>query len=444
MKATDAPDALIRSGNSRLRATVAVAMSNYIEAGSIIAIATSLSMWQGRFHFGNGVAGDLAAFSPNAFGAAVGAIIGGPLCDRFGRKFIYTYDLLVYMLGMLFVIFAQSTAMLFIGFMTAGIAVGAGVTAAWTYIAEEAPDDRRAYHVGIAQLAWSLGPLLGYLLAALVSGMGLTGARIIFGWLFVVALVTWIIRRGLPESGIWTDRKTSDRRSLTLSESLKGLFSHRINWAALTMLFVVYGAWNTVAGQAGIFMPRVYAASGFHSYIEQDLIQALLWGCTCLFTYAGFMKLGDHMSRRLLFAIGAVAAMVGWAVLAWVTPSTWVLLFFAVVWGSSAGIGAQAFYGLWTSELFATQYRAGAQGVLFTCARIIVGALSLFFPTMLASLGLSKLGILLVGLLAVSLLAGTLFAPNTRGKSLREIELERYGEDLEAQSGARDLKPAAA
>ena len=85
MKATDAPNALIRSGNSRLRATVAVAMSNYIEAGSIIAIATSLSMWQSRFHFGNGVAGDLAAFSPNAFGAAVGAIIGGPLCDRFGR-----------------------------------------------------------------------------------------------------------------------------------------------------------------------------------------------------------------------------------------------------------------------------------------------------------------------------------------------------------------------
>ena len=45
------------------------------------------------------------------------------------------------------------------------------------------------------------------------------------------------------------------------------------------------------------------------------------------------------------------------------------------MWGASAGIGAQAFYGLWTSELFATQYRAGAQGVLFTLARIIVGAL---------------------------------------------------------------------
>ena len=430
--------------NSRLRATVAVAMSNYIEAGSIIAIATSLSLWQARFHFGNGVAGDLAAFSPNAFGAAVGAIIGGPLCDRFGRKFIYTYDLLVYMVGMLIVIFAQDTAMLFIGFMTAGIAVGAGVTAAWTYIAEVAPDDRRAYHVGIAQLAWSIGPLLGFLLAALVSGMGLTGARIIFGWLFVVALVTWIIRRGLSESEIWSEQKATDARSMTLSESLKGLFSRRVNWAALGMLFVVYGAWCTVAGQAGIFMPRVYAASGFHSYIEQDLIQALLWGMTCLLTFVGFMRFGDRVSRRRLFAIGGVMGIAGWAVLAWVTPSTGTLLFFAIVWGASAGIGAQAFYGLWTSELFATQYRAGAQGVLFTLARIIVGTLSLFFPTLLASLGLSKLGFLLVGLLGLSLLAGALFAPDTRGKSLRQIELERYGESLEHDARARGLETATA
>jgi inositol transporter-like SP family MFS transporter len=430
--------------NSRLRATVAVAMSNYIEAGSIIAIATSLSLWQARFHFGNGLAGDLAAFSPNAFGAAAGAIIGGPLCDRYGRKFIYTYDLLVYMLGALIVVFAQNTAMLFIGFMTTGVAVGAGVTAAWTYIAEVAPDDRRAYHVGIAQLAWSMGPLLGFLLAALVSGMGLTGARIIFGWLFVVALVTWIIRRGLSESEIWSDQKATNARSMTLSESLKGLFSRRINWAALGMLFVVYGAWNTVAGQAGIFMPRVYAASGFHSYIEQDLIQALLWGMTCLLTFFGFMRLGDRMSRRLLFAIGGLMGIAGWAVLAWVTPSTWVLVFFAIVWGASAGIGAQAFYGLWTSELFATQYRAGAQGVLFTLARIIVGALSLFFPTLLASMGLSKLGFLLVGLLGLSLLAGTLFTPDTRGKSLRQIELERYGADLENDARVQELETATA
>ena len=43
--------------------------------------------------------GLLGALSINAFGAALGALIGGPLSDKFGRKLIYTYDMLVYMVG---------------------------------------------------------------------------------------------------------------------------------------------------------------------------------------------------------------------------------------------------------------------------------------------------------------------------------------------------------
>lgn len=144
---------MVRIGTKRTtgwRATIAVAMSNYIEAGSIIAIATSLSLWQERFGLDDLAVGLLASLSANAFGAA----IGGPLCDRYGRKFIYTYDLLLYMFGVLLAVFAISYGMLLTAFVLTGIAVGAGVTASWTYIAEEAPPDRRAAHVGTAQLAW--------------------------------------------------------------------------------------------------------------------------------------------------------------------------------------------------------------------------------------------------------------------------------------------------
>lgn len=410
------------------RSTISVAMSNYIEAGSIIAIATSLGFWQTSFHLGNGIVGVLAAFSPNAFGAAIGAIIGGPLCDRYGRKFIYTYDLLLYMLGMLLVIVATNVALLQAGFLVAGIAVGAGVPAAWTYIAEQAPDGRRAAHVGTAQLAWSLGPMIGFLLAVAVAPLGLLGSRLIFAELFVVAGITWWVRRGLPESTIWSEQKTADTRSVSITQSLRVLFSRKANWTAMLFLFGVYAFWNTVAGQAGIFMPRVYAASGFTSVTEQDLIQVLVWFCTSLFTYIGFMRFGDRMSRRTLFAIGAILATVAWLVLAFAPPSTAVLLVFAIGWGVSAGIGAQAFYGLWTSELFATPYRAGAQGVLFTAARLMVGFLSLWFPVLLSTIGLHGLGSLIIGLLAASAIIGIIWAPETRGKSLRQIETERYGE----------------
>jgi inositol transporter-like SP family MFS transporter len=414
------------------RATISVAMSNYIEAGSIIAIATSLAFWQAEFGISNFAVGLLAALSANAFGAAIGAILGGPLCDRFGRKAIYTYDLLVYMAGVLLAAFAFNFTMLLVAFIVTGIAVGAGVPASWTYIAEQAPSVERAKHVGTAQLAWSVGPLVGFALAAALAPMGLLGSRLIFLHLFVVAAVVWWVRQGLEESKIWSDEAKAEPASVASAvgvRGLRGLFSRKVNITALLFLGGIYLFWNTVAGQAGIFMPRVYDTAGLHSPVAQNLMQVLVWGCTVAATYFGFMRYADRVSQRLLYVIGAAMGIVGWIVLvAFTDNGVPTMLIFAVLWGVSAGIGAQAFYSLWTSELFATPYRASAQGVMFFAVRTATGLLSYFFPTLLAATGLTVVGTLLIGLLTVALIIGAIWAPQTQGKTLQQIEVERYGE----------------
>ncbi len=402
------------------KATVSVAMSNYIEAGSIIAIAVSLALWQEEFGVDDFAVGLLAALSANAFGAAAGALLGGWLCDRYGRKFIYTYDLLVYMAGVLLAVFAVSYSMLLAAFVVTGLAVGAGVPASWTFIAEEAPADGRARHVGTAQLAWSIGPMVGFALAIAVVPLGLLGSRLIFLHLFVVAFVTWWLRQGLSESRVWTDARSE------APASPRDLFRSRGNLTALLFLFGVYGFWNLVAGQAGIFMPRVYDAAGLSSPAGQNALQVLVWGCTALATWFGFMRLGDRVERRRLYAVGAVLGVLAWALLSYAPGTLLVLLVFAVVWGTSAGIGAQAFYSVWTSELFATRYRATAQGVLFFAARCAVGGLSYVFPTLLDTRGVPFVGTLLLGFLVVALVVGVVWAPSTQGRSLRDIEEERY------------------
>ncbi|PQZ97763.1 MFS transporter [Arthrobacter sp. MYb211] len=410
-------------------------MSNYIEAGAIIALATSLTLWQGAFGFDDGMVGVIAAISANAFGAAVGALIGGPLCDRLGRKFIYTYDLIVFMIGALMITFAASTVLLIIGVILMGIAVGAGVPASWTYIAEEAPQESRAAHVGTAQLAWSFGPAVGFALAIMVAPLGVNGSRLIFFHLFIVAAITWWVRRGLPESTRWKQQRAEEIASgakISFFSGVKGLLAERKNWSALFFLLGVYGLWNTVAGQAGIFQPRVYAAAGVESATQQNLLQVLVWVLTAAATYFGFMKYGDRVSRRWLYFGGAALGVAAWVVLIFAPPGAFSLLFFACAWGISAGLGAQAFYGLWTAELFATKYRASAQGVLFMLARVLVGLLSLVFPVLLSGIGLEKLGLLIIGLLVVALLIGTIWAPETRGKSLEEIEAQRYGTKINA------------
>lgn len=412
------------------KATIAVAMSNYIEAGAIIALATSLTLWQGAFGFDDGMVGVIAALSANAFGAAIGAAIGGPLCDRLGRKFIYTYDLMLFMLGALMITFSSNLAVLLIGVILMGIAVGAGVPASWTYIAEEAPNEHRAAHVGMAQLAWSIGPAIGFALAVLVGPLGVLGSRLIFLHLFVIAFITWWVRRGLPESTRWKEQRAEEIRQgvkLSFFSGITGLLRDRKNWGALLFLLGVYGLWNTVAGQSGIFQPRVYAAAGLESATQQNLLQVLVWTLTAAATYFGFMRYGDRVSRRWLYFTGAMLGITAWIVLVFAPPSTFSLFFFACAWGISAGLGAQAFYGLWTAELFATKYRASAQGVLFMLARVMVGLLSLVFPVLLSSLGLDKLGLLIIGLLVAAMLIGTIWAPENRGKSLEEIEAERYG-----------------
>jgi hypothetical protein len=78
------------------RWTVLASMASYIDAGSIVAGASGLALWQSALHMNSAVVGLLAAFSSNAISTAVGALIGGRLGDLWGRKRIYQFDLLVY------------------------------------------------------------------------------------------------------------------------------------------------------------------------------------------------------------------------------------------------------------------------------------------------------------------------------------------------------------
>lgn len=410
------------------KATIAVSMSNYIDSGSIIAIATSLGFW-GAAYFpdDNGrIAGLLAAFSSNAFGAAVGALIGGALTDRFGRKVIYTWDLLVYAVGGLIVVFAGNLAMLFAGFIIIGLAVGASVPAGWTYIAEFAPKESRGRHIGATQLAWSAGPFIGFGLATAVTPLGLLGSRIVFAHLVVIALITWYIRRNLQESEAWKQSK-AEGNSVSIYKSFRALFSWKHNISALIFLAVIYTCWNQAASQNGIFLPTILNSVGY-GQMQSNLFSMLSWGVVIIGT-GFFMYFVDSVPYRIHFFIGAALAVVAWVILIFGPTDAAATAFgYAIVWGISAGPSAQAFYSVWAPELFATPFRAGAQGVIFFVVRVASGLISLIFPVILQwDNGLLIDGLILIGFLAVSLVVGTIWTPKTQGRSLEEIEIERYG-----------------
>ncbi|EAC2469803.1 MFS transporter [Listeria monocytogenes] len=414
------------------KGTIAVSLTNYLDSGCIVAGASGLTLWATQFGLSSFAVGLLGAVSANAFGSAIGALIGGHLADKYGRKFIYTYNMLVYMLGVTIIMFAMNFPMLLIGFLVTGLSVGAGVPASWTYISEMADPSIRARNIGISQFAWSCGPAIIFTLGIIVSPLGLLGNRLLFLSLLIVAFVAWQLQRKLEESKDWEAEQVKMKESGNrLEHPFKTAFSSMVNVKSVLFLVGVYLFWNLVAGAMGFFMPFVYETVGGLSNTQANLLQAVLWILTPASTYFGFAKFGDRVSHRGLFFVGALMAVASWVVLTFVGMS-WVGLWtFVILWGISAGIGAQAFYALWSTELFPTKYRGGVQGVMFFLVRGSTGVWSIVFPVILANLGFTVAGTIMIGLLTVSLLIGVIWAPKTRGRSLDDITKERYGNTID-------------
>ncbi|EDN8976869.1 TPA: MFS transporter [Listeria monocytogenes] len=414
------------------KGTIAVSLTNYLDSGCIVAGASGLTLWATQFGLSSFAVGLLGAVSANAFGSAIGALIGGHLADKYGRKFIYTYNMLVYMLGVTIIMFAMNFPMLLIGFLVTGLSVGAGVPASWTYISEMADPSIRARNIGISQFAWSCGPAIIFTLGIIVSPLGLLGNRLLFLSLLIVAFVAWQLQRKLEESKDWEAEQVKMKESGNrLEHPFKIAFSSMVNVKSVLFLVGVYLFWNLVAGAMGFFMPFVYETVGGLSNTQANLLQAVLWILTAASTYFGFAKFGDRVSHRGLFFVGALMAVASWVVLTFVGMS-WVGLWtFIILWGISAGIGAQAFYALWSTELFPTKYRGGVQGVMFFLVRGSTGVWSIVFPVILANLGFTVAGTIMIGLLTVSLLIGVIWAPKTRGRSLDDITKERYGNTID-------------
>ena len=440
----------MESQKGSLKSTITVSLTNYLDAGSIVAGASGLTLWQNYLGLAETHLGLLNAISANCFGAALGAIIGGRLADKYGRKAIYTRNMLLYMLGVGIIMLSFSFPMLLTGFLITGISVGVGVPASWTYISETSEAGNRGRNIGISQLAWSVGPAIIFLFGWLFSPTGplgtevrnlgifmlqtndtnsldLFGNRLIFFTLFGVALIAWLLQRKLDESTEWVELK-NQKTPKKQEHSYKDLITNTINIKAIAFLVGVYLLWNFVAGAMGFFMPHIYETAGGLSNETANFLQMAMWGLTALFSYFGFALLADKINQRILYAFGTLLGVAAWVVLTFVgithTAALWA---FVVLWGVHAGFGVQAFYALWASELFHARYRAAAQGFMFFIVRGGAAIWSFVFTGVYASAGFYTAGNIMVALMVVTLIIGIIWTPKTRGKTLRQISEERYG-----------------
>ncbi len=439
---------------SSLKSTIAVSLTNYLDAGAIVAGASGLTLWQNYLGLTETHLGWLNFISANCLGAALGAIIGGFLADKYGRKFIYTYNLIVYMVGVLLIMCSANFPMLLAGFLVTGVSVGIGVPASWTYISESSEDNKRGRNICISQMSWAFGPMMILLLGMLFAPGGyLSGfventakavigcsadaaalevfsSRIVFFSLFVVAFIAWNMQRKLEESKEWEASKAEARASgeqTGLMHSLKVLFSNKVALKSALFLATIYLSWNLVASVMGFFQPHIYETAGGLSNEDANMLSCICWAIVVVVTFLVSFLI-DRVPHIVFYVLGLLAALATWFIIVMGVNDKTGLWVFSILWGINSGMSVQIFYALWGSEMFPAKFRAGAQGFMFFVVRGLSAIWGLVFTYIYAGgEGFTVAAYCMIGLLLISLVVGAIGCPNTRGKSLEQINKERYG-----------------
>jgi inositol transporter-like SP family MFS transporter len=417
-----------------------------------VAGASGITLWQNYLGLSEIHLGWLNAISANALGAAIGAIIGGFLADKFGRKFIFTYNLLVYMLGVLIVMLSMNYPMLLCGFLITGISVGVGVPASWTYISESSEVNNRGRNICISQMSWGLGPMIillfgmlfapgGYLYGlveaiahavigadAAEAAVQVFSSRVVFFTLFVVAFIAWTLQRQLEESQEFT---ASKEKKSGIVDNIKLLFTNKIAVKTVVFLASIYLTWNLVASVMGFFQPHIYETAGGLSNEYANMLSCVGWLVVVVVTFCLSFFI-DRLPHKLFYVLGLVAALATWVVIIKGVTGVGSLWAFSILWGVNGGLSVQIFYALWGSELFPAKFRAGAQGLMFFIVRGLSAAWGLIFTYIYGENGegFTLAAWCMIILLLISLIVGVIGAPNTRGKSLAQITKERYGETV--------------
>ena len=451
--------------DSSLRSTIAVSLTNYLDAGAIVAGASGLTLWQQYLGLSEVHLGWLNFISANCLGAALGAVIGGFLADRYGRKFIFTYNLLVYMTGVLLVMLSTGFPMLLLGFLVTGISVGVGVPASWTYISESSEVGNRGRNICISQMSWGFGPMIilllgmlfapgGYLfgwvesLAHAIGGdtlateaLNVFSSRVVFASLFVVAFIAWNLQRGLQESSEWKKAPTQAADETTplpregqgggsaVVENIKVLFSNRTAIRTAAFLATIYLTWNLVASVMGFFQPHIYETAGGVSNEVANMLACGGWAFVVAVTFV-LSFLIDRLPHKLFYVLGLLAALATWVVVIVGVSGMGSLWAFSILWGINGGLSVQIFYALWGSELFPARVRAGAQGLMFFVVRGLSAVWGIVFTLIYGEQGegFTLAAWCMIALLLISLVVGVIGCPDTQGKSLDQITRERYGE----------------
>ena len=194
-----------------------------LEAWDLYSIAFVLVFIRQQFHPGSLLLGLAAAGTQG--GALVGALLGGWLCDRIGRRVMFLTTMVLFIVLALAQAFVPTVGWLVLVRLLLGIPLGSDISNGYAYIMESMPKGEREVMGNRWQFMFALGEVLTLAVVAVFLVAQLPPHliwRVTLGLGAVPAVVILWMRHDLPETAVWLVRRGRFREAKQVSRELYG------------------------------------------------------------------------------------------------------------------------------------------------------------------------------------------------------------------------------
>ena len=405
------------------------------------------------------------------FAAALGALVMGKLSDAIGRRKTILLLAVLFFVGVLLVVFSPAGpepgtfsptgfAILVSGRIVLGLAVGGASTVVPVYLAEMAPYEIRGSITGRNELAIVTGQLAAFVVNAIIGTVfgHVDGVwRIMFGVCALPAAALFVGMLRMPESPRWLVEKGRHDDALAVLKTVRSedraiaehgqveLIAEEEKEAHLIGLkAILTNNWLVHVILIGIGVSMTQQLTGINSIMyygtrvleesgmgeEEAVLANIAFGVVAVIGGIIALRNMDRIDRRKTFMIGmslttTFHCLVG--VASMLLPAgnparPYVILVLVVGFVLSMQTFLNVAVWVWLAEVFPLHMRGLGIGVAVFFCWVTNGFLGLYFPTLVATVGITGSFFLFAAIGVVALFFVYTQVPETRGRSLEALE----------------------
>nr|CCC55942.1 polyol/monosaccharide transporter 4 [Plantago major]CCC58382.1 polyol/monosaccharide transporter 4 [Plantago major] len=391
----------------------------------------------------------------------IGSLAGGKTSDAIGRKWTMGLAAIVFQTGAAVMTFAPNFAILMIGRILAGIGIGFGVMIAPVYIAEISPTIERGSLTSFPEIFINLGILLGYVSNYAFKGFSahtswrimlavgiLPSVFIAFALCIIPESPRWLIVQNRMDEAKEVLSKVNDRES-EVEERLK-----EIQLAAGVNDGETYSVWRDLMHPSPALKRMMITGFGIQCFQQITGIDATVYYSPEIFLAAGVTDKSKVLAATVAVGVTKTAFIltaillidkVGRKPLLYVSTIGMTICLFSIGAGLSffgegnltialsilAVCGNVAFFSIgigpvcWvlSSEIYPLRIRAQASGIGAMGDRVCSGVVAMSFLSVSRAITIGGTFFIFSALAALSVVFVYISQPETKGKSLEQIEL---------------------